>query len=37
VDELLHFLMASLNSSLENGGHSNIDFIGILSSKHELI
>ena len=37
IDKLLYFLMTFLNSSLENGGHSDMDFIGILSSKCDLI
>ena len=37
VDEMLYFLMVSLNFSLENKDHSNIDFIGTLSSKCTLI
>jgi len=37
VDELLHFLMTFLNSSLENGCHSNMYFIEISSSKYKLI
>ena len=36
VDKLLHFLMLSLNSTLENIGYSERGFVRILLSKCKL-